>query len=290
MADLTDLATVKAYMGIKDATKDALINLLIPAISQQIEGYCGRVFAEAAYKGKVWSAGGNVLYLPNYPVTQVRRIMQSDKYVMKIQNTSADAVAATVQIARAEDGTYTMYLNVVGGANESNSSIDIAAVSPNTLTKLRTDILALAKGWAVDIVGGCEGYPATELLDFAGEPCLNNSVTTDAHDLYVPWDLMTGLTLEESKGRVKVSAGSFPSEKYIFAEYVGGYDVLPDDLKILATKLTAESVRQSERDLTLKSEKLGDYSWTAADVSVIVAAVVDRHATELLRWKRIAIG
>ncbi len=289
---LTDLATVKTFLGITDASKDALLNLLIPAVCAQIETYCGRKFDEATYKERVWSPGGDVLYLPNYPVTELRRIMLDDKYVMKIENQSSDAVAATVQVGYAEDGTKTFYLNVVGGANESNAAIDLEALAPNTLAQLKTVIEALGLGWVVTLVGGTEGYPATELLDFAAEPCLDDGTSArQSHDLYVPYDYVFDLLLENSQGRVKMKyGGSFPNEKYIFAEYVGGYATIPADLELLATRIVADALHQAERDITLKSERLGDYQWTAADTGTLAATIIGRYSTELVRWKRIAIG
>jgi len=288
MADLTTKAKVKIFMGIDvaDVSKDDLIDMLVPAISREMERYCGRIFHLTTHKGKVWSPGSNVLYLPNYPVRELRRIMRDDLLVIEIENTSADATGATVQVADAESDNLILYLNIVGGANAGNDPIDLTAMAPNTLAQVKIIVEALAKNWAVTVVGGTELYPANELLYLAGSPALTPLST----DLYIPWDVMEDLLLEEEKGRVRTKIGAFPEEKYIFAEYTAGYTTIPADLETLATKIVAQAVRQAEKDLTLKSEKLGDYAWTAGDFGALTMNTIEQFSGMLMRWKRFAIG
>lgn len=49
MGKLTQLATVKEYLGITDTASDTLINNLIDRASEFMETFCGRKFGEASY-------------------------------------------------------------------------------------------------------------------------------------------------------------------------------------------------------------------------------------------------
>lgn len=280
MADLTDLATVKTYMGITGAASDALLNLLIPAVSAQIERYCDRVFALTTYKERVWSDGGRVLYLPQYPVAELRRIMTDTKRAMTVKNTSTDALSATMQVSQEQDK---VYLNVIGGASAGNLNV---AIGGNTLAQLKAAIEALGVNWAVTVLSGCDDYPGAELLPFTGADALSPAYG----ECLVLAEPMDDLDVHPDSGRVECTGGNFAANKYIWIEWTGGYAAIPADLELLATRAVADVARQSTRDLTLKSEKLGDYAWTAADIAVNVAAVVDRYASELIRWKRFVLG
>jgi hypothetical protein len=66
---LVTLANTKTFLGISDNTKDAVLNILINAISDYIENYCGRTFASTVYTDEEYD--GNAAYemrLKNFPI------------------------------------------------------------------------------------------------------------------------------------------------------------------------------------------------------------------------------
>lgn len=283
---LTDLATVKVYMGIPvgDTSWDALLNLLIPAVSDELERYCGRHFEAADYKTFVWSEGGPYLYMPEYPIIQLRRLMISDFDVLTIQNTSGDATEATVNVSQEQKR---IYLNVFSGVNAGTSFVDLTG---KTLATVKTDILALAKGWTVDIRAGYEGSPAEDLFPLTVSPAL----TPNKVNCSIPDELLQELSMIERTGRVEAKLGAFPTrhfpvQRYIFADYRAGYETIPNDLELLVNKMVAAAARAAKRDLTLKSEKLGDYSWTAGDVKSAMNSAFDMYSDEVTLWRRIAL-
>src|SRR4030065_1386508 len=66
--DLTELATVKAEMGITGSTDDTFIFRLITVASDAITTYCNRQFALARIKETMQSQGGKNLALSYFPL------------------------------------------------------------------------------------------------------------------------------------------------------------------------------------------------------------------------------
>lgn len=66
---LTTVANVKTYMGITDATDDAIIDVLIDRVSDWIENYCNRVFTSASYNELYDGNNRESLVVKNAPVT-----------------------------------------------------------------------------------------------------------------------------------------------------------------------------------------------------------------------------
>lgn len=279
MADLNDLTTllaVQTYMADMSAATKALINAIGPGICAAIETFCDRIFALTVYKEKVWSQGGSILYLPQYPVVELRRIMRYSEETLKIQNTSTDAVSATVQVSQEQAK---VYLNVIGGANASNQNVAIGA---NDMTALAAAIIAALKGWTAQVVGSNGALPDTELTPFAGADALSPAW---AH-CYMWKDPLTKLDLEPDRGRVEFKDGKFPNENYVWAEWSAGYATIPDDLALLATRLVATAVRQSKHDKGMKSEKWPDYSYTRKDLTEFCTA---EDLAELERWRKFSL-
>ena len=71
MADLTTLASVKAYLGISGSADDALLSQLISACSGAVQSLLNRCIVSSAIE--IWrdGRGGQAMTLPDYPVTEV---------------------------------------------------------------------------------------------------------------------------------------------------------------------------------------------------------------------------
>lgn len=74
--DLTDLDTVKAWLGLPSApgAGDALITQLIGAVSAFIEDYLGRALASTAYVETYDGTGASSILLRQYPITAVQSV------------------------------------------------------------------------------------------------------------------------------------------------------------------------------------------------------------------------
>ncbi len=72
--DLTDLDTVKSWLGVTSTATDALISGLITAVSAFIPNYLGRQVLTASYAETYRGNGQSVLLLRNFPVTAIASV------------------------------------------------------------------------------------------------------------------------------------------------------------------------------------------------------------------------
>jgi hypothetical protein len=72
--DLTDLDTVKAWLGVTSTSTDALVAGLISAVSAFIPAYLGRQVLSAAYTETYRGNGQSELILRNFPITAVASV------------------------------------------------------------------------------------------------------------------------------------------------------------------------------------------------------------------------
>lgn len=79
MADLTELADVKAFMGLTDTSQDAQITAAIPASTLMIKKYLGYDILTNTYTNEVYDGNGsNVLPLRSFPITAISTLYLTD--------------------------------------------------------------------------------------------------------------------------------------------------------------------------------------------------------------------
>jgi len=277
--DLTDRDTVKEYLGIlpADVSKDALIDLLIPMFSAAIARFTGRNFCLTDYRDFIETVEGKILYLGQYPVTKLKRIVSCLDEIVKVKTTRDGCSAASVQ----KIGNF-IRLFQWGSVEED----DELSIDNKTLATLKTQIEGLAgRDWQVDITSGYETHLGKDLIDSGAQPARS----PDYAELFIP-DYDTTLydfTLNEETGRVELACSRFPDGR-VFAEWSAGYadlDAMPEDLVGLATAIVAAGVREARSDTAMKSETKGDYSYTRFDQTNVDRWIVERYATQLARFK-----
>ena len=273
MAELTTLLQVQTYMADSSAGTATLINAVLPGVCRAIDTFCNRTFALTLYAQFVAAEGGGILYLPQYPIVELRRIMLSQKNVMEVKNTSADAISASCQVNRKEDK---VYLNIYGGASAGNESVEIAA---KTCAEMKIAIEALLTNWSVSVLAGCGDIPCSELIPETGITCLS---PTYSACLEIFDGLAEITAVENALGRVE---GNFGVGRF-WTEWTAGYATIPADLGALATRLCAGAVRQSSQDTGKKSERWADYAYTAADIDEFAS---EHDISELLKWRRFTL-
>jgi hypothetical protein len=89
--DLTDLPTVKSWLGLTTTATDTLISSLITAVSAFIPNYLGRQILAASYVETYRGNGQHDLLLRNFPITAVTSIAFAGQAIA----TPADPVALT---------------------------------------------------------------------------------------------------------------------------------------------------------------------------------------------------
>jgi hypothetical protein len=89
--DLTDLATVKSWLGVTTSATDGLIATLITAVSAFIPNYLGRQVLSASYVETYRGNGQHELLLRNFPITAVASVAFAGQTI----TAPADPVALT---------------------------------------------------------------------------------------------------------------------------------------------------------------------------------------------------
>ena len=89
--DLTDLDTVKAWLGVTTATSDTLLGGLITAVSSFVANYLGRQILTASYVETYRGNGQCELLLRNFPITAVTSVAFAGQTI----TAAADPVALT---------------------------------------------------------------------------------------------------------------------------------------------------------------------------------------------------
>lgn len=260
---LTALAEAKRHMDITVTTDDGEIEALIDAASDLIEKFCKRRFATQAYTDQLYDGTGDeTLFLDNYPVTEVDRVAEGRLRVIGITNTCADATRATVAV-----GSLGMTLTITGGASLGTDTLTWAVSANLTAVVAATNALtgaAPAKAWAATLSGRATGnYISTELIEAPGRDCLNGTI-------YLDMPMISGVSdyiCHWGEGILERTSGSWASgSRNIIVDYTAGYVTVPSDLQVACNDIVAAMYNRRTRDGALKSEKLGDYSYTLADL------------------------
>jgi hypothetical protein len=90
-SDLTDLPTVKSWLGVTTSAADGLIASLITAVSAFIPNYLGRQVLSASYVETYRGNGQHQLLLRNFPVTSVASVAFAGQAI----TTLADPISLT---------------------------------------------------------------------------------------------------------------------------------------------------------------------------------------------------
>jgi hypothetical protein len=72
--DLTDLDTVKAWLGVTGSSSDTLLGGLISSVSSFVTGYLGRQILSGSYVETYRGNGQSLLLLRNFPITAVASV------------------------------------------------------------------------------------------------------------------------------------------------------------------------------------------------------------------------
>jgi len=88
---LLTLANAKTYCGILDTTWDAVLTVIINAVSEAFNSSCGRVFAKTTYTDNYIDGNGEKdLLLPHFPIIEISALTEND--VALTQGTTADYI------------------------------------------------------------------------------------------------------------------------------------------------------------------------------------------------------
>ena len=254
---LCDLTYIKNFLGTSlGAITDDSLTQAINGATDAIERECGgRLFKSRSHTIWLDGSGDRTLILPHYPLVSVERASIGKLDGMSvICNDAAGATEAYVDY----DGT-TVTLTVVGGTNDGAYTATVAVST--TLGTLATALSALTGTWTAVALSGLSAYESASIYK-----CGQLEAFESYAYLQIPdeGEAEYTISLEPENESVLITDGVWPKgQKNIYVEYNAGYATIPYTLQQVCAELATIMLRSGARDTGLKSEKLGDHSWTA---------------------------
>jgi len=110
------------------------------------------------------------------------------------------------------------------------------------------------------VQSGYTQYPTADMAPSGGQNAYGGSAY-----LYVPYNVCDDAQIYRANAGMIYRPNGWPSGvNNIFVTWLAGYDTIPSALSLIAKQAIGDVWRRSTRDGGLQSERLGDYSWTAA--------------------------
>tara|TARA_Y100000310_G_scaffold344956_1_gene460767 strand:+ start:13690 stop:14535 length:846 start_codon:yes stop_codon:yes gene_type:complete len=277
MADLTSTANVKEYLGIAAAitTYDTLIGNLVTRVSRAIETYCNRTFNSTTYVMERYDPSQTpLIYIKNYPIISLTRVTVGRRGVLEITHSDSGSVSATVSVSATGISTI-----MLGGSN-AGTNTDLFATY-TTLSSLATQITTHTSWTASTVDSDFDNIASLDLIPVGSRETQDATINMEVPDLR-----LMDYQVDFTEGSIYRGAGYFGQWNDVFIDYTGGYATIPADLEQIAIEITAEVFQSRTTNNTLKSEKIGDYSYTNVDSSKGIQSVVIGHSDDLAMWRR----
>jgi len=245
---LTDINKVKSYLGITSCDNDDIIQAQIEAVSTAIESLTNRTFTKQDFVEEI-NALDNSLILTNTPVNNIYGAFVGDKNVIKIDYTGTGIGSVEVYTDKV-----TLYENFSGTsyAFSTYSTISTLATQMNTQSNFTVTVEDTDyNGWSPKLL-------------WTG----NQAIDVDGEDIYLEMAYEPSIVTEIYNGLYNVQ-----TNRYHKVLYNGGYTTIPEDLQEIATKAVVDLYQSRKADMTLQSEKIGDYSYTRGSSSEVTNIV-----------------
>lgn len=258
---LIDLDYLKTAMRIYEQQPQSSIDNVLLAqkineASDLIETLCKRTFKTADYVERIsWRPS---VKLKQFPIQYVRAIHRAVRDGLILKNTSTkDYATAWVS------GNRKLYLGVQGGSSHGLLTIDLTLAANDTLGELISVIGALGSGWTCTLADGRTGNERSEdLVELSAQIVETTGLIVKLLD--VPESC--GFKLNESAGMIEDLTTPYAILDYRYQDawvkYRAGFDTIPDDLKMVAANVAKYLFEESNRDSGLRSETIGEYSYT----------------------------
>ena len=286
---LTNLATVKSWLGITDTASDAQLTTLIAGVDEQVKRYCARNFERGTVAAKLLLGREDTeIVLDETPVEAILYCAGGRQQAVTISYPTGNFSA---YITTNRTGTTT--LRLVAGM----VAADVAIIITDTLADLATKIAAA--GWTATVADGYDDYPAHCLLD-------QETADGEAGDDLVLYGALTRVLLQraEAAGVYRLAVRDdyqWRPENYgidsdseirrvrpLVVIYTGGYQAadIPAGLTLIVIKICCDAWRTFGQAAGMKSERVGDYAYDKFD-SASIASAVGPYMSALDQYRRV---
>jgi len=253
---------------------DYFLEMLINHATTLIENELGYKIKKRTHREYYSGQGTSHLWLENIPIVNINMLSEGRDDAMTVTYDNGDAAYATVEVT---DSSVRLRKKVSG-----NTTVNELAFSDyTTIGSLDTAIDELS-GWTATVVSSFDDYPTSDLIVSPAKSANDADVT-----LEVPSACETDYEIEDADiGRIYNPYGFTRGHKNWFIEYVAGYDTVPAPIESACLELVGMMYNLSTRDTSLKSERIGDYSFTMADrLDTIFSATGDVKTANLISLK-----
>lgn len=284
---LTDLDSVKSYLGITASTYDTILTSLINQISAQIERITGTQFKARDYRERINGRFQRRVQLRHAPVQRVNKIIFGWGSALTVTHTSS-GIDATVSVY--DDPETAGGSTSVGGLRLvtcNSSGVETATnLSFATYPSVSTLVTAInaVSGWSATTLNNVR---TADLYATPGESALSRTVTLrypdltcyayrlDARRASVEFEL-SWYNQWWSGGGMPCWTTRFPAEDFqgISVSYRGGYESIPADVQLACHEILKEVYMSRTQNTTLRGETLGPFSIQYADLSIAQASRV----------------
>jgi len=281
--DLKNRSATNCLLEVNELTliyyDNYTLERLIDSASQIVENFLRRKILTRDYLNERYDGHGSVyLELDNYPVTAISQICEGVADVIRAKYTSTTERNAYITV------TATGVVLTVDGV----SGAELTFVAYPTITTMAAAINAVASWNAQVIASTFNGYPSTQLFEQA------NLYGKDVYaDLCIPDDPLDGYEIDKNEGRIYRPSGFSSGDRNIFTTYTAGYLTVPYAIKHGVFKLVKDmdDKREESGGESLKSEKLGDYSYSKGESKNVLKKVLDsKEYSELKAYQRPLVG
>ena len=255
---LTDFATMRAApwsLAVADIS-DVALAFLINAVTDIIERECDHHIVARDYTGWHDGNGARCLELPEWPLNSVSRVNIGILDALNVQCNDPLATEAYAEVNKA--GTL-LHLTILDGANAGTT--DLSFAGHTTLTAMATAINAAVGSWTGTALGGYGGYRSNTLRPCGRRECYGSTAT-----FQIPDEGESDYRTDYEYGQIILHGAFGHGYRNVHVEYNAGWTVIPPALHLLASEMVKLAFDNGKRDASLKSETLGDYSWTAGEI------------------------
>jgi len=284
---LTTVAHAEAHGGLStSATVDAKIESLINAMSDRMERECSRKFkARDLVEWYNISQHQDELVLRNYPIIRAPACFYGQKPCMTVSY-SGSAISATIA-ASLDRMTVTTY--DASGVRTQNDltyatygSVSALATAINGISGFTATVAVNVPAYRIHPMTGFDLLATTAFVTYPYLALRNPATDFDLGVIQNRFWQVAQWTPEQPRGNMFLP----PGPQYVLVEYRAGFETIPYDLQMLCNELVIDVYNRSLRDVTMESEKLGDYSYKLADMMTFNQSIRER----LNRYMRIAVG
>jgi len=284
---LCSVATVKSWLGITASTWDTQLATLVAGVDEEVKRYLGRNIETCVRVYKTILESDIEIVLDETPVQTVSYCATGSSCLLTLSYTGSN-FSAYIRSGPTGVGV----LSLVSGMTSTKIILGVT----DTLGDLVTAINMIA-GWTATVPVGTSTYPANCLLDQATGDSESGSsiVLVGAINPVV-------LARAEVEGVYRLGRNAMadgwtgtPSDRpypgrcgTLVCVYTGGYDTadIPAGLTLEVIKICCDAWRMFPTNSAMKSESVGDYSYTKFDQAVVTSAI-GPHMTALDLYRRV---